>query len=431
VLVVADTVRADHLGLYGYDRPTSPALDALAAKGMRYDRAYAQAGWTLPSITTLLTGLYPHQHQVGRDPKQPDRFGCLPDTVTTLPEIAATAGYRTGAFFNNTFLAPEFGLQQGFDRYDFQGATNDNHRSAAQTVTDGLTWLAGGDTPAFLLLHFMEPHLDYQPPSDVAGTFATGARPDELKLIPGRDNPFTLMQMRQLVPSPEGKAFTVALYDEELLAVDRAMAALSAGLAGRDREALVVFTSDHGEEFWDHGGFEHGHALWSELTRVPLIVAGPGFSAGSSDAVVEHLDLFQTLVAVAGGLPPATSGGADLRHLPAGERAALSENCLYGPPCISLVDRQARLVFDPVQRAARVWALDDHHETGPHPDQQAQGQRLLAALQARRGHLDPLTVAKGTRVPSFETFQQLAALGYIDSSAAPGEAGEGGCGRSR
>ena len=129
ILIVIDTLRADRLGIYGHDRPTSPNIDALARNGTWFRRAYAQSGWTLASMTSLLTGQLPHQHRVCRDAVQTDRFGSLPEPETTLAESLTSAGYRCGAVVNNTFLAPGFGLNQGFDWYDYQGATNEQIRS--------------------------------------------------------------------------------------------------------------------------------------------------------------------------------------------------------------------------------------------------------------------------------------------------------------
>ena len=135
VLVIVDTLRADHLGFAGHSRATSPNMDALAASGATFTRAYSQSGWTLASVSSLLTGLLPHEHLAVRDSVERDRYGVLsPDTVT-LAEALRTAGYATGAVVNNAFLAPVFQLNQGFDTYDWQGAWPDHHRSAADTVT--------------------------------------------------------------------------------------------------------------------------------------------------------------------------------------------------------------------------------------------------------------------------------------------------------
>ena len=176
-MVVIDTLRADHLSLHGYERPTSPRLDALAKDGLWFNRAYAQSGWTLASFASLLTGLYPHQHNVSRDGCLPDQFGRMAPATVTLAEALKASGYATAAWMNNTFLAPDFGLNDGFDVYDYQGATNTTHRSGPETVAAGLAWLDTLEKAnSFLMLHFMEPHLDMRHP-DIHGTFAKGPVP--------------------------------------------------------------------------------------------------------------------------------------------------------------------------------------------------------------------------------------------------------------
>ena len=435
-LVVFDTLRADHLGAYGAARPTSPHIDALAAEGLRFTRAYSQSGWTLASFSSLLTGQYPHQHRVARDSRNPARFGCLTPDHVTVAEAMKRAGYRTSAFVNNTFLAPEFGLQQGFDRYDFKGATNSEHRTAAQTVEQVLAWVdaGGADEPTFSMVHFMEPHLDYAPPAAVAGTFADPeARPAQLVAQPGGPTPWALMQAGRLTPDDASKAYAQALYDEEILTADQALGALVAGLAARGRldRATVVVTADHGEEFWEHGGFEHGHALWSELTRVPLVVRGPGLAPATVDTVVEHVDLVRGLLARSGAPVAPTVQGDDLFALatqPTRSRASLQENCLYGPPCISLVDATHRLLFRPTEGAGEVWAVDAaglERERLQGEAQTEHGKRLINEMNRRRGHLKPIEAAAGPKVPSAETFHQLAALGYVDAEASPSPTEDG------
>jgi arylsulfatase A-like enzyme len=138
ILLVVDTLRADHLGVYGHERPTSPQLDAWAATGVIYDDAQAHSGWTLPSMASLLTGLLPHEHQAVRDPSQDGAQSSLLPEHLTLAEIYRSGGRRTGGFTNNTFLDPVFGLDQGFDHYDHQGAGPTVHRSAEDTVDAAL-----------------------------------------------------------------------------------------------------------------------------------------------------------------------------------------------------------------------------------------------------------------------------------------------------
>ena len=424
VLVVVDTLRVDRLSAYGYARPTSPALEALAARGLRFDRAYAQSGWTLASFTSLFTGLYPHEHRVIRDPFNLTGFGRLGPEHSTLAGTLKAQGYRTAAFVNNTFIAPEFGLNQGFDTYDFHGSSNVMIRSAADTVEAGLSWLGKSDDAAFLVLHFMEPHADYLPPEDVRGKWSGEVWPESIDPKRFALDPFALMQAGQLVPDQAGKQFVSDRYDEEILGLDPAFARLVAALDARGRwdQTLLVVTADHGEELWDHGRYEHGHSLLGELTLVPLIAVGDGLKPGVVDTLVEHTDLFQGLLARAGATPPAGSHGEDLFTLaqaPQVNRFAMSENCLYGPSCISMVDETARLILMGSSGAVLRVAPDKTElEQLQGPEAKAEGQRLRSELLRRRGSLDPMAAVSGPEVPSYEVFSQLAAMGYIDDRPA-------------
>lgn len=442
LVVVIDTLRADHLSLHGYERPTSPRLDALAKEGLWFNRAYAQSGWTLASFASLLTGLYPHQHNVSRDGCLPDQFGRMAPATVTLAEALKASGYATAAWMNNTFLAPDFGLNDGFDVYDYQGATNTTHRSGTETVAAGLAWLdtLEKDQRSFLMLHFMEPHLDYAPPDDIHGTFAKGPRPEALA-YPSSPNPFSLLQQGGLTLNEADLGYLKALYDEEILAIDRALGALVDGLKARGRldNTLLVITADHGEEFWEHGRFEHGHDLWSELTRVPLVVHGPGLpKTGRVDTIVEHVDLVAGLAEVAGAEMGELPGVnfLDIAANPPAARVAMSDNCLYGPSCVSLIDDTHRLMLrhqlklDPsatsreaamanatVQKIINVWKLD---ESGyerielSQEEQQTRGRAMARIMADRRGSLEALAATTGPAVQSFETFTMLKELGYVD-----------------
>lgn len=432
VLVVVDTLRADHLGLYGHERPTSPNLDALAARGVWFSRAYAQSGWTLPSFTSLFTGLLPHEHRVGRDPFDPKRYGRLPQERVTLAELLSQAGYATGAIANNTFLAPEFALNQGFSNYNWVGAANNEHRSASETVTLGMDWLKEQQSPSFLLLHFMEPHADYAPAPDVRGTFAPVADPPVTVPFSPNAEQWILWHAGRDAPSAEIQDYVRRLYDEEILSVDKAIGALVAQLDAEkrwDHTALIV-TADHGEELWDHGGFEHGHTLYGELTRVPLVAAGKVRGSGEVKTVVQHVDLFQGILALAGVPQPPGTHGADLFSIAAAgpyasPRLAVSENILYGPEQIAIVDDHYRLDINLMANFGEVWRVDARGLEGERlqgEEQAREGERLSQALARVRGSLLPVQAVEGPEVPSVEVFQQLRALGYVEGDLPEPEA---------
>ena len=423
VLVVVDTLRADHLGVYGHSRPTSPHIDALAREGAWYSRAYSSSSWTLPSFASLLTGLFPHQHLVVRDDTDPARFGVLQPEVLTLAEALKAQGYSTAAVMNNAFLAPQFHLDQGFDLYDWQGAWPTRHRSADDTVSAGLTWLNAQKGPSFLLLHFMEPHMAYAPPEDLRGTFAPKDSPPlPYPFVPTPQQSSDWMSGR-FQPTDEVKDYMGRLYDEEILAVDRAVGTLSEGLHARGWEhTALVITADHGEEHWDHGGFEHGTTLYGELSRVPIIAAGAVPARGEVHTVVQHVDLVAGLLSLAGAPPLAGSRGVNLWSLSdkpgKPNRVALSEGVLYGEDAVSLVDNTSRVVLRIPSGLAEAWAVDEdggERRRLDDAERERAAARLVPILRALRPDMGPLRVKQGAEVAGEQALDQLRALGYIDT----------------
>lgn len=420
ILVVVDTLRADRLGAYGYPKDTSPALDALAAEGLVFERAYAQSGWTLPSMASLISGTLPHQHRVLRD-FDSEQYGALSEAHTTLGEALSAAGYATGAVLNNSFLHPVFGLGQGFDRWDHQGASHDTHRTAPDAVADGLRWLDEQEKPAFLLLHLMEPHLDYGAPEPWRLAFTPpGAPPVPVPF--GADQRWLPWLDGEGLPPPEEQAWIAGLYDGEIRATDEAIAALVAGLEARGRRGRTVLavTSDHGEELFDHGRFEHGHSLRSPVTRIPMVLTGPGIPTGRREEIVQHLDLYQTLLALGGAARPPQTGGQDLRAIPEGaDRVALSEGCLYKPGCLSLVTRSRRLLLNTHRTTAALARIDERgreHDDLGEAQVAEESPSLIETTRKIRGGLAPPVPAPGPSLQqNDDVIDALISLGYLGS----------------
>ncbi len=417
VLVIVDTLRADRMHFAGHDRETTPNLDAFTREATWFSRAYASSSWTLPATATLFTGLATSEHRVVRDYRDPDLYGSLEDRFETLAERFQARGYRTAAFINNAFMAPEFNLHQGFDVYDYEGAGPVDHRTANATFEAGLAWLDEDRRPALLVLHVMEPHSDYQIPAPFAGTFTTGL--PHKRDVPLGEDLVTRMILQQVVPPDPDKAYLSAAYDEEILQVDAATGALLAGLKAREAWAHTVFalTSDHGEEFWEFGRYEHGHTLRSVVTQVPLLIRAPGVQPGRNDTLVGHQDLVEALLQDSGDLLDSARSGTPITG-----RAVVSEDLLYGPPEISLVTEDHRLTValspDGTQKVATLWSLDpqgwEDEELSTDPANREQALAFARRLEGLRGGLGPRPAAATTAIPGPETFDKLRALGYVD-----------------
>ena len=321
VWISLDTLRADRLGCYGYERPTSPAVDAFAAGGVLFEDAAAPSPWTKPSHASLFTGLYPSRNGVVsfRHP--------LSERVDTMAEWLAARGFATAAVVSNSALTLH-GLDRGFAHFEF---TERGRGPEPSDVTPrALRWLAerDPDAPFFLLVHYNDLHARYRSLPEYEERFvepydgeargraaeffrhATGARPlDE-----------------------EDARHLSNLYDAALRQLDDQLAPLFDHLraSGLLEDTLVVLTSDHGEEFLEHGGLQHGLTQYQESVHVPLVLRGPGLPAARRvSAVASLVDVMPTCLALLGVPAPHGLDGVSLRPLWSGEPAHDPERLLF------------------------------------------------------------------------------------------------------
>lgn len=340
VLITVDTLRADHLSCYGYERPTSPFLDTLAAAGARVADAVAPASWTKPSTGTILTGLYPSRHGALYHGSSLH----LPEGERTLAEAFQQRGWVTAGFVANPNVKAVFDFDRGFDQY-FDAPVQDTLTLASlRTSAFGrmlmrllrhkfnwnyendiasmnrhvLAWLeANHDARFFLYVHYIDPHDPYDPPAQYREQFA---RPAGLALFNERK-----------------RRVGIDLYDGEIRYTDDGLKALVEALKAHGvwEDTLFVLTSDHGEEFFEHGVLGHGFSLYQEVVHVPLILHGPGVPPG---VVIEEpvavLDLPATVHELAGGeggrFGDGHSFAARLRGAPPQDPAALYLESEFG-----------------------------------------------------------------------------------------------------
>jgi arylsulfatase A-like enzyme len=389
VVIGADTVRPDHLGCYGYARNTSPHIDEFAARGVLFEDVVAPSPWTLPSFATVFTSLYPTQH--GANGQRASLRAGLP----TLASALQAEGYATGAIINAPFLKAAYGVDRGFDFYYM---TPPEGRLADGTTTDALEWIDGNrGRPFFMFVHYYDPHLPYTPPPpyntifdpEYAGNFKNAYDPGSLTALRNAD----FKQMESL--SVAEWDHIRSLYDGEIAFTDQAVGKLLEGLRERDliRNTLIVFLSDHGEEFFEHHGFEHGHSLYEELIRVPLVFSLPGVLPEDARVArqVRLLDVAPTVLDILGIHPWPGAEGVSLLPLMAERGApsaspsqllppeiAFSEAILYGPEQKSISAYPWKLIYKINEDEIACFNLvDDPGETTNLPVGSAEPLRLL------------------------------------------------------
>jgi arylsulfatase A-like enzyme len=320
IIYLVDTLRADHTGVYGYPRPTTPELDAFAGDAVVFEAAVAHASWTKPSVASILTSQLPGQHRAVqlRDPLDPSQV--------TLAQRLEAQGFATGAAIANSVI---YGEESAFDRgFDvFAGLHGDDDTRSklvgADVVVDqALAFLrARRGMPTFLYIHTMDPHVPYAPPAPFDRMF----EPHPTETHPARDP-------RTDFKEPLDRERMIAQYDGDIAFGDREFGRFVRELKalGLYEDALVVFLADHGEEFLDHGLWLHGRSLFDELIRIPLVVKFPG-NRGAGTRVarqVQGIDVVPTVLeAMRLPLPSGLAGLPLQRALERGEapRPALAE----------------------------------------------------------------------------------------------------------
>ena len=436
LLVVLDTTRARDLGCYGNERGLTPSLDQLATEGVRFEQASAHAPWTLPSTASLLTSQLPEEHGAGgsldlsglaADRGVQVNFHPLPASAETLAEALQGAGWSTAAVVNVDFLDTPFGLTQGVADLDASWSENNLEvRDAAATTDAALAWLDSRDreAPFFLLAHYFDPHAVYAPPQRYREAFAGPLDRESDGFVFGTREQMLLLRAGKL-ELPHGLLERAkGLYDAELAFLDAEVGRLLEGLSDRglDGDTLVVVTADHGEEFGEHGGFEHGHTLFEELLHVPLLMRLPGLiPAGEVPAArVGLIDVAPTVCDLAGVSVPASFHGRSLLPILRGEEPAaspiLAHGNFWGPALSSWTAGRWKLVLTPEGEGQRARLYDLEADPGEQNDLARERPEEVAAL---REALERALAAGGGEEGrasvelSPEERQRLEALGYL------------------
>jgi arylsulfatase len=423
VLIVVDTLRWDHLGSYGARRETSPAMDRLAEEGIRFERAFASAPWTMPSIATMLTGQYPSRHSATSF----DRG--LPEQVDTLAEVLGSEGFATAGVISHTAIAARHNFQQGFDVWLEDEARGHDYVSTEGVTREAIEQLdrfAAGEDPFFLFVHYFDPHYNYKRHPEV------GFAPEKAGRLDGSELMRAIRDMQDEL-TPEELDFVVALYDEEIRHTDDGIGRLLGHLdgLGLGEETIVVVTADHGEEFMGHGRLGHTRTLYDELVRVPLLIRLPG--GGRGEVVAEPVSLValmptlldylgidgEELLMQSGSLRPHLNGDAPAKGPPVFvevDFVPVRTSRTLGPVHKkAVVVGRHKLVRDDASGKLELYdLLEDPHETNDlyesRPELSAE---LLETLEtslafAASGAFEPETVTHDT-----EQIEALRKLGYV------------------
>ncbi len=427
LVYLIDTLRADKLRPYHSEtRVRTPGLDRFLEGATTLASAHTQENWTKPSVATLLSSLMPWEHTAVRGES------VVPASVELLPEVLKEHGFYTGSFIANGYVSDRFGFRQGWDTY--RNYIREGRRTPAQYVAaDVLGWLEErpADQPFLLYVHTIDPHVPYRPPDEFVEMYQE--EPYRGPLSFRRDA--TLLEnikLGRIRVGPADKAHLEALYDGEITYHDVHFAAILDGLArrGLDGNTMVVVTSDHGEEFWDHGSVGHGHNVYEELLHVPMFVRLPGVTDGLRrlDAPVGLVDVMPTILDALGREIPDDLAGRSFLPLLLGRDEPAPRHAVSGfmdgwrtivVGRTKLIQRSADhvmlhdLVEDPGE-------LTDVAADRPIAVRYARGLLGLALAEAD----EPVTRARPRRRPArhrseeaqidADTEAQLRALGYVD-----------------
>ena len=413
LVYVVDTMRADHLGLYGYPRNVSTEIDHFGDQAIVFDDAVAQTSWTKPAVASIFTGLRTTAHGVNH------RRHRLASRFRTMAELFAEASYRTAAFTTNAYFSADSGLRQGFEEFTLQPARAD------RVNTRVFDWLDRADQegPFFLYVHTIDPHAPYDPPESYRRQFAPRvSAPDA-----GSFEHIRGLASGQIPRTPQTDRDLVDLYDAEIAFADQQFGLLLEHLKDRGLydEMLIVFTSDHGEGFYEHGIQGHGWDLHRESIQVPLILKMPGSTPGQRAAgLAQQIDLLPTLLELIGLEVLEMLQGRSLVPLFDDEMPADP----IGAPIFSYMDYEGRAGMSVIRGQ---WKLIEPLTTTFAPDRQLYDRLqdpneqldLAAEYPVLAGYLATLVrqqLLELEQLPETETMefddetrQQLKALGYL------------------
>jgi len=381
VFIVIDTLRADHLGCYGYFRDTSPNIDAFAGESVKFNRAYSHSPWTMPSVGTMFTSLHPRDHGIV------EWRNSLEKKFYTIAEHFDDTGYKTIGITSHICFEKKYGFHQGFDKYHKEILKKGDSRNLASSdmVSDLAIKALGryGEKPFFLFLHYFDPHNTYL--------------------------------------QHKGFKFSKTLegaYDSEIAFTDHHLGRVLDHLKSKNMldNTIVAIVADHGEEFGDHGGRRHTRTLYDEVLRVPMLIKAPGFKPGQVDHVVPLIDIAPTLCSLAGISIPNQFHGAAFPFNENGftlseDREVIAE-AKYKADKRGVVQGSLKFIHDRVSNTVELFDLlsDPKEQTNLAKDQEQVVDELNSKVElfySKPGH------EAGKSALDDQMKQKLESLGYL------------------
>jgi arylsulfatase A-like enzyme len=422
ILYVVDTVRADQVSCYGYERETTPRLDQFAEDNALFLKAYANAAWTRPSAASIWSGLFPKNHQTqSKDDK-------LSEDAETLAEIFQENGYFTAAFIGNGNLHSHFGFNQGFDEYnELHGTYAYSQHVQSSHINQAVFPFLEEYTsrkqrqPLFLVIWTVDPHDPYTPEKDVMDLFNIDTY-DPIDTF----NFGLLNEIRagRIKPTPSQIEFMRTRYDQEIYFNDRSFGALLDKLKELNlfSNAAVVFTSDHGEEFFEHGSVGHGHSLYREQLHVPLVIKSASIRPGKHEERVQLTDLFPTLLETAGIPVPDHIDGTSILRLPLSARTLFFEEKKPWLDLTAMMDEDKKCIYNkmPSRAPSRAYVplleffpLTDKREQTAYPPAGIRDAFRIQQMLTYRHTLAETSLDKRQVDIPENIDEMLKALGYI------------------
>lgn len=446
LLIGVDTVRADHLSAFGYGRDTTPHLKALADVGVRFSSTRSQAPWTLPSFSSIFTSMYPSAHGAGRGGH--DEWTPIDPSTTALAEVLARVGFETQGIVANGLISPHYGLDQGFEGYQYAWAMESVERDAPSVAN----WVKDhGATPWFLFWHIMDPHLPYSTKAEDREAFTDEAYDGRFASRRNPSVPFQVLDPRpgrrwyvhEGPPPPpdltEADArFVSDYYDAELHETDAAIGGVLEALrqSGQWDRTIIAFVADHGEGLGDHGHYHHGYTLFDDQVHIPMILRIPGQHEGVEiDRPVAAIDLAPTILGAMGLPIPSSFQGVDrlAEDAPTDDAYVIEYPTYDSSAQKGWVSGRFKYLHDPVFHTEALYDfVADPGELvdvkSEHPDVVARARRELDAfrwenLQKGRFHLR-LKAKPGSRLTVHVTTDDLFDANFISQPALPERAFE-------